>query len=196
MKLPHRKSKFWPVLSVICLGAGLIFLAPWIFAAWMIGGIWLYERPQPFEQKVQLRGAAVYAKGTQMQSADGDYHESKYDLEFQKTNGPREFVTHIERSGIGLHELPLGKTAWFGFGDGIYLRVGDTIYSRHKDQSVWQEHRSHDGQNWWFIENVNAKNGRISYVFSEGKRRFRRVYGLPQERKQPWKLNQTKSPIQ
>lgn len=151
--------------------------------------MWLAERPQPFEEKVQLKGAAVWSAGTLSQSSDGDACSMKYTLEFARTGRARERVETVETSDVGLclASDTLSRAAWFGFGDGIYLRVGNELYWRGA-QGRWQKHPSFDGKYSWSLSRIQTRQGQLVYARAAKGRTFYRVFQLPQRVGDEWIL--------
>jgi hypothetical protein len=176
---------WWMFGSVIT-----IMSTPYILVAFFMVLQWLNERPLAFEEKVQLKGAAVWTSGTtESPSADGDACSIKYTLQFARTGEDREAVDEIENSFAESCFTPetLSRAAWFGFGNGIYLRVGNELYWRGF-QGRWHKHPSFDGENDWSLNHVKAKEGQIIYERTKKGRKFYRVFQLPQQVGAPWIL--------
>ena len=177
----------WWLLGI---GAAIVS-APFLAVGYWILSVEAYERPRPFERKGQLEGAAVWSSGTEAHSADGDVHTLKYNLQFARTGQPRENVAAIESSDWNL-SYTVYPAAWFTFGNGTYLRVGDTIYGR-VSHGQWRKNSSFDGKNGWWLIRVKTREGQLVYKRGPKGRTYYRVFQLPQKAGGKWNLIAQKS---
>ncbi len=177
----NRSVLAW-IVGVVAALASL----PFVLVVGFVFLMWLSERPQSFEEKVQLKGAAVWSVGTQSESGGGDYCKMDYRLEFARTAKPREVVEIIQQSQFGACHTPntLSRATWFGFGNGIYLRVGEELY-RRSPKKRWHKQASFDGKHGWSLSRINTRFGQLFYTRAEGKRTFHRVYRLPSDADSP-----------